>query len=111
MIAWLKRMLRELAARRQAARDIHPESFRALAGELVELADIAARIRPDEHAFQLRVKRIRREMDELSRMTGRPEFRMLPPKKRLELRESLLSSREQLLKTVCDAPVPTTMRQ
>ncbi|QLA15156.1 hypothetical protein [Desulfolutivibrio sulfoxidireducens] len=111
MIEWIKRTLRELAVKRRIARDIHPDSFRALAGELVELADIAARIRPDEHAFQLRVKRIKREMDDLARMTGRPEFRMLPRKKRLELRESLLSSRDQLLKTVSDAPVPTTLRQ
>jgi len=35
----------------------------------------------------------------------------LPSKKRLELRESLLSSREQLLQTLNDAPVATTIRQ
>jgi hypothetical protein len=44
-------------------------------------------------------------------MAAQPEFRMLPSKKKLELRESLLSSREQLIKTLCDAPVVTTTRQ
>jgi hypothetical protein len=110
MIEWIKRKLGELAVKRRIAREstrIPSANWR----RAVELADIAARIRPDEHAFQLRVKRIKREMDDLARMTGRPEFRMLPQKKRLELRESLLSSRDQLLKTVSDAPVPTTLRQ
>jgi len=82
-----------------------------MASELVDLAELASKIRPDEQAFQLKTRRIRQEMQELTRMTKRPEFRMLPSKKRLELRESLLTSREQLLQTLSDAPVATTIRQ
>ena len=82
-----------------------------MAGELAELAELASKVRPEEQAFLLKVRRIRQEMLELKRMTSRPEFRLLPSKKRLELRESLRSSREQLLKTLSDAPVVTTTRQ
>jgi hypothetical protein len=111
MFAWLRAKWRALAAWRRMARDIHPDTFRSMAGELVDLAELASKVRPEEQAFQLKARRIRQEMAELARMTERPEFRMLPSKKRLELRESLLSSREQLLQTLSDAPVATTTRQ
>jgi hypothetical protein len=111
MFAWLRSKIRSLAEKRRVAREIHPETFRLMASELVDLAELASKIRPDEQAFQLKTRRIRQEMQELTRMTKRPEFRMLPSKKRLELRESLLTSREQLLQTLSDAPVATTIRQ
>ncbi|MGD9610897.1 MAG: hypothetical protein AB7U59_15950 [Desulfovibrionaceae bacterium] len=111
MFAWLRAKWRAVAAWRRVARDIHPDTFRAMAGELLRLAEVASMVRPEEQAFQLKARRIREEMQELARMTERPEFRSLPSKKRLELRESLLSSREQLLQTLNDAPVATTIRQ
>jgi hypothetical protein len=111
MFAWLRTKIRALMDRRRLARDIHPDAFRIMASELVTLAELASKVRPEEQSFQLKARRIRQEMQELSRMTSRPEFRMLPSKKRLELRESLLSSRQQLLQTLSDAPVATTTRQ
>lgn len=111
MWAWVQNKLRNLGEKRRMARELHPETFRTLAAELAELAEVASKVRPEEQAFLLKARRIRREMQELGRMTNRPEFRMLPSQKRLELRESLRSSREQLLKTLCDAPVVTTTRQ
>jgi len=111
MWAWLLAKIRAVAEYRRVAREIHPEAFRNMAGELAELAELASKVRPEEQAFLLKVRRIRQEMLELKRMTSRPEFRLLPSKKRLELRESLRSSREQLLKTLSDAPVVTTTRQ
>lgn len=82
-----------------------------MAGELAELAEAASKIRPEEQTFLLKIRRIRQEMLDLERLTARPEFRLLPPKKRLELRESLLTSRKQLLKTLSEAPVITTTPQ
>ncbi len=111
MLTWLRSKLRALAERRRLTREIHPDAFREMAGELAELAELASKARPEEQAFQLKARRIRQEMHELRRMAEQPEFRLLPQKKRIELRESLLSSREQLLKTLCDAPVVTTVRQ
>ena len=111
MLAWLRTNIRTFLEKRRLAREIHPDAFRSMASELVDLAELASRVRPEEQSFQLKARRIRQEMQELTRMTSRPEFRMLPSKKRLELRESLLSSREQLLQTLSDAPPATTTRQ
>lgn len=111
MWTWIRAKLRAAADWRQKNRELHPETFRAMAGELAELADVAAKIRPEEQAFLLKIRRIRQEMLDLQSMTSRPEFRLLTPQKRLELRESLLSSRKQLLKTLSEAPVVTTTRQ
>lgn len=111
MWAWLRTKIRSLGEQRRLAREIHPETFRTMAAELADLADLASKVRPEEQTFLLKARRIRQEMLELGRMTSRPEFRLLPSKKRQKLRESLLSSREQLLKTLSDAPVVTTTRQ
>jgi len=111
MRTWIRAKLRAMTDWRQKNRELHPETFRAMAGELAELADVAAKIRPEEQAFLLKIRRIRQEMLDLQSMTSRPEFRLLTPQKRLELRESLLSSRKQLLKTLSEAPVVTTTRQ
>ncbi len=111
MIALLKNKWRAFLAKRKLARDIRPDAFRQLAAELSELAEIAARVSPEETAMQRKAGRILREMEELSRMIRRPEFRRLTEEKRLELRESLLLSKSQLLKTVSEAPAPTQLRQ
>jgi len=111
MLTWLRTKMRAFAESRRKAREIHPETFRSMAGELAELAELASKVRPEEQAFLLKVRRIRQEMLDLANMTSRPEFRLLPSKKRQELRENLLSSRAQLLKTLSDAPVVTTTRQ
>lgn len=111
MISYLKDKWERFAAKRRLARDIQPESFRRMAADLAELADVAAKVSPEEAALQRKADQIRREMAELERMTRRPEFRMLTPEKRRELRESLLLSKDQLLKTVSEAPAPTSLRQ
>ncbi len=111
MLAWLRKFWHSLVVKRRLAREIHPETFRTMAAELAQLAELASKVHPEEQAFQLKARRIREEMLELERMATLPEFRLLPLKKRKELRESLLSSREQLLKTLSDAPVVTTTPQ
>jgi hypothetical protein len=70
MFAWLRAKWRAVAAWRRVARDIHPDTFRAMAGELLRLAEVASMVRPEEQAFQLKARRIREEMQELARMTG-----------------------------------------
>lgn len=111
MSSWLKRALTHLGdlfRRRRAAR---PATLRKLAGELAGLAEIAARTRPEAQEFQLKLTRMRQEMAELDRLTRRPAFRLLPPKKRLELHDSLIASRDQLARTVAETPVVTVTRQ
>lgn len=111
MFRWLKRTIRKALSSRRASLDTAPRAFQDLSRELRELAEIASRVWPGEPAFQTRIKSIRDEMDQLDALTSKPEFRSLPLKKRLELRESLLHSKTQLMDTVSTAPPPTTRPQ
>lgn len=86
-------------------------AFHSMAEELRELTRVAQEILPGEHAFQTRVRRIREEMEQLDELARKPEFKRLPPQKRLELKQSLVASREQLIETVRTAPAPTETLQ
>lgn len=108
---WLTDFWSRLASRRRQARETHPRAFRDLARELRELAEVASRVWPEEPSFQRKIVNIREEMDQLDELASKPEFRLLPLKKRLELRESLLVSKTQLMDTVSTAPPPTTRPQ
>lgn len=111
MKAWFSRMVQEYKDRKRFAREIDPEAFRVLAGELRDLACIAERLWPRQHKFQAKIKRIQTEMEQLDRLASQPEFKRLSAKKRLQLRQSLIQSREQLMETVQTAPSPTATLQ
>ena len=111
MKGWFKRLLQEHRERKRYAREIDPASFRRIARELWELARVAERLWPRQHKFHAKIKRIQTEMEQLDRLAGQPEFKRLSPQKRLELRESLIHSREQLMETVQTAPSPTETLQ
>jgi hypothetical protein len=111
MLAWLRRKWRDYQDGRRLARQIDPETFRNMACELRELAQVAGQLWPDEEKFQEKLKRIRTDMEQVDRLASRPEFKRLSPQKRMQLRDSLVQSREQLLETVQTAPSPTTMLQ
>mgnify|MGYP001348845368 CR=1 FL=1 len=111
MIKALRRLWALLVERRRIAREIDPQAFRILAGELRDLARVAERLWPRSHKFYIKIKRIQSEMEQLDQLASRPEFRRLSPEKRLRLRESLIQSRDQLLETVQTAPSPTSRLQ
>lgn len=111
MFTWIVNRFKGLVSRRRLARETAPAAFLDLSREMRELAGIAARVWPEEAAFQERIRSIREEMDQLDQLTSKPEFRLLPLKKRLELRESLLNSKTQLMDTVSTAPAPTSRPQ
>ncbi|WP_243362032.1 hypothetical protein [Fundidesulfovibrio terrae] len=111
MFGWIRRGIANALDRRRNSRDTAPRAFQDLSRELRELAEIASRVWPEEKSFQNRIQNIRDEMDQLDELTSKPEFRLLPLKKRLELRESLLHSKTQLMDTVSTAPPPTTRPQ
>ena len=111
MFSWFANRFRQLVSMRRQARETAPAAFRDLSNELRELAEIASRVWPEEPSFQERIRGIREEMDQLDQLTAKPEFRLLPLKKRVELRESLLNSKTQLMDTVSTAPAPTSRPQ
>ena len=111
MKGWLGRLIQGLRERRRLAGEIDPASFRTLARELRELAELAERLWPQHPKFLAKIKRIQSEMAQLDELTARPEFRRLSTEKKLLLRESLIQSRDQLMETVKTAPSPTSTLQ
>ncbi len=111
MKTWLQKKYKEFLERKRFAKEIDPESFRILAQELRELALVAERLWPVHHKFHTKIKRIQTEMEQLDRLASKPEFRRLSAQKRLQLRQSLIQSREQLIETVQTAPSPTATLQ
>jgi predicted nuclease with TOPRIM domain len=111
MFAWLTRAIGAAMTRRRMTREAGPRAFQDLSRELRELAEIASRVWPEESSFQTKIKNIRDEVDQLDELTTKPEFRLLPLKRRMELRASLLHSKTQLMDTVSTAPPPTTRPQ
>jgi predicted nuclease with TOPRIM domain len=108
---WLKDKIEELKRKRALARQIDPQAFRELTTELRELAEMASKLWLDEPQFQERIRRIKTEMAQLEELTAKPEFKRLSPRKRMELRESLHHSRDQLLESMHQAPSPTSRLQ
>lgn len=111
MLAWLRAMLAQRRDKKRLDKEINPESFRHLSLELRELASLAERLLPRDHEFYIKLKRIQSEMRQLEDLAAKPEFRRLSPEKRLELKKSLIQSRDQLMETVQTAPSPTDTLQ
>ena len=111
MLKWLRERWREFWRKREEARAIRPDAFHGLARELLELAELAARLWPEEHEFQVKISNIRQEMGQLYELADKPEFKLLPPERLQELKKSLIHSRQQLLDSVSQAPPPTSRPQ
>jgi hypothetical protein len=111
MFGWLGRSWKKLLGRRRLLRQTNAQAFRDLSRELRDLAEVAARVWPETPSFQKKIQNIRDEMDQLDDLTSKPEFRMLSLKKRLDLRDSLIMSKTQLMDTVSTAAPPTSLPQ
>lgn len=111
MFRWFRTKIESLRDKRRLARSVDPESFRTLAAELRELADLAKQLWPRQHKFHIKIERIQAEMEQLDKLASKPEFKRLSSDKRVQLRENLLHSRNQILETMKTAPTPTTTLQ
>lgn len=108
---WILSKIQEFLDKRKYAAEIDPAAFRDLARELRELSLVAERLWPQQHRYYVKIKQIQSEMDQLDKLAAKPEFRTLSAQRRLQLRKSLISSRDQLLETVQSAPSPTARLQ
>jgi predicted nuclease with TOPRIM domain len=89
------------------AKDLSSEAFRELSGEIREIATLSGLLWAQDNGFQDRVKRIHNEMDQLEDLLSQRSFRQLSDEKKQELRDSLLLSRKELIKSIQAAPCPT----
>ena len=111
MFKWLKEKYESLEAQRKLAREIQPKKIKALALEIRDLAILAAQLNPKGKDIQQLIRNVLTEMERLSELTDRPEFRRLSTGKKILLRQGLKESREQLLETIEAAPSPTNTLQ
>ncbi|WP_285906261.1 hypothetical protein [Pseudodesulfovibrio pelocollis] len=106
-MGWLGDTIEAWRARRRLAREIDPRAIQRMAREIRDLAMLAAHLGPRGKDVRALIRNILAEMDRLTELTDRPEFRRLSPGKRLLLRQGLLESREQLLESIESTPSPT----
>ncbi|MFH1914965.1 MAG: hypothetical protein ABIK45_11930 [Pseudomonadota bacterium] len=106
-MGWLSDTIEAWRARRRLAREIDPRAIQRMAQEIRDLATLAAQLGPRGKDVRALIRNILNEMDRLTELADRPEFRRLSPGKRLLLRQGLLESREQLLESIESTPSPT----
>lgn len=110
MLAWIKNFFTDLRDRHRYREKISSEHIRQLATELYGLASLAERL-PAQKKQQKRIHHIHTEVGKLIELTERIEFYRLSAQRRLELRNSLITSKELMLDSMKNAPAPTERLQ
>ncbi len=111
MLGWGRRKWRAYRAARKSAAEVNPNGLLRLAEEVRTLAEAARRVCPPERRLQSRIRGIHEETHRLADIAATPDFRCLAPDKRQLLRRGLVNSREQLLRVMGQATVPTKLLQ
>lgn len=111
MFGWINGLVHNVKERIRIAKEINPRSFRSMAREISDLADACSQVCSPESEMLSRVERIKNEMVQLTELTRQPKFRKLSVQRKMELRQSLLQSREQILESMQSAPSPTKLIQ
>ncbi len=111
MLKWLKEYVHNFRSERAVKKSIAPREFRKLAREMMELANLAQRVMPEDEDFHVRVEKIKEEMSKLNDLAEKKEFGRLPRETRLELVRSLKESRRQLMESMHLAAPPTDTLQ
>ena len=111
MFGWINDLISRAKYRIRLAKEINPSSFRIMAKEISELADACSQVCQPESDVLKRVEKIKAEMEQLTELTKQPAFKKLSTQRKLELRESLRVSREQILDSMQTAPSPTKLLQ
>jgi len=111
MIGWFKEKIETWKAQRKLARQVDPSNFKQMAQEIRDLALLASQLNPRGQDIRKLIRNILVEMERLSDLADRPEFRRLSTGKRLLLQQGLKESREQLLESIESAPSPTETLQ
>lgn len=111
MFRWIKDKYEAFQAQRKLAKQIQPKNFKQMAQEIRNLAVLASQLSPRGEDMQKLIRSVLTEMDRLTDLADRPEFRKLSTGKKLLLRQGLLESKEQLLESIESAPSPTERLQ
>ncbi|QJB58125.1 hypothetical protein [Pseudodesulfovibrio sp. zrk46] len=111
MIKWFKDKIEAFKAQRKLEKQINPREFKEMALDIRDLAVLASQLSPRDRDIQKLIRSVLSEMERLSELADRPEFRKLSTGKKLLLRQGLIESRERLLESIESAPSPTDRLQ
>ncbi|WP_319761296.1 hypothetical protein [Maridesulfovibrio sp.] len=111
MFGWIKNKVANAKERIRIAKEINPKNFRVMASEISELANACSQVCSPESELLQRVEKIKGEMEQLTELTHQPEFKKLSVQRKMELRQSLIQSREQILESMQATPSPTKLIQ
>lgn len=104
---WFRDMVQRYRRWRHAARVTAPQNLRATAEDLRHLAELAERTEPIDAMALVRLRRIQREMLDISAITLHGSFHRLSQQERLELLDTLERSRDQILDAMQAGDSPT----
>ncbi|WP_051294973.1 hypothetical protein [Maridesulfovibrio bastinii] len=108
---WLENTFNTIKKKINTVREVQPGNFLKMANEITELAEACTHICHPESEVLIQIERVKIEMAQLIELTSKPEFKRLSIQRRLELKESLIQSREQILNSIQTAPAPTRFLQ
>jgi chromosome condensin MukBEF ATPase and DNA-binding subunit MukB len=111
MLSWLKQIWTYYRDSQEVSKQTKPEALLGLSREVRALAAAVNRFCVNEPQLRTRLKKVEQEMQMLEEIIGRPNFRLVTPEKRLQLRENLIESREHLLEAVKEAPTASSLPQ
>lgn len=97
----------QFKARRALSREVSPTGIRSMAEEVGELARLAARVSASSPELIELTQQVQVEIEKLEALTAQPEFKKLSTGQRILLRQGLLQSKEQLLKSIDKTASPT----
>jgi predicted nuclease with TOPRIM domain len=103
---WISRLCRP-----GSREELSADAFQDLTWEIREIAELSSKIWAGDNSFQDRIRRINKEMDQLDRLLTNKAFQRLSKEKKQELHQSLLVSRQELIRSLQSAPCPTDRMQ
>ncbi|TVQ97728.1 MAG: hypothetical protein EA399_12625 [Desulfovibrionales bacterium] len=111
MFSWVKQRWAQYRERQEIAKQTNPEALMDLSREVRALAEVVNQFCVNEPKYRDRMRKVEYEMQVLEEIIERPNFRLVSPEKRLQLRENLIESREHLLEAVKEAPTASSLPQ
>ena len=77
LLRWFKDKIEAFQAQRKLARQTDPRNFKKMAEEIRDLALLASQLNPREKDIHKLIRNVMVEMERLSELADRPEFRKL----------------------------------
>ncbi|WP_457571511.1 hypothetical protein [Desulfovulcanus sp.] len=111
MFSLLKRLWQQHREKKELKKSIEPHEFQKMAQEILIMAEVATQILPKYNQVQIRIKKIKQDVEKLQVLLQNKDFKKLSFDTRLELRHSLEASKEMLEESMHLALPPTNLLQ